>query len=138
MAEETKADESRPFVRFLRWLLTDVVVPLLPIFFAWAWDYLNKYPDQWYKEETILIYAFILPVLYLERTDNQIARAILGITCMSSLMLFLAAHNLKHQQPNPGDASHIYVIGWQLCAFYVALAAAYELYKLYGQDRPVR
>src|SRR5439155_14939190 len=97
MADTSQA-ERRGWNRLLLWLMTNVVIPLLPIPVIRLVDYFFSYPAHGLRDETILIYAFLLPLLYLEEMEQPVARIVMGLSSMMRLLLFVIAHLLVDKE----------------------------------------
>lgn len=132
--------EQRGWNRLILWFLTSVVIPLLPLPVIRVVDYYLGFPGHGLRDETILIYAFLLPFLYLEKIQQPIAKIVLALSSMAGLLLFVIAHVLEHKElnSNPGAADPVHKAGAFLCFCYIVLATSFEAYKSFKKaDRSV-
>ncbi|PYU52731.1 MAG: hypothetical protein DMG48_05500 [Acidobacteria bacterium] len=120
---------------FLGWFIEQVVVPVAPLGVVRLIDKLLGYKSVGFHDEKILIYAFLLPLLYVREIPVGIVRTLISIASALGLLLLGLAYAVQHE-PNPPDVSRVYDFGLGLCILYVVLASLYEIVKIF-RSRPV-
>ena len=121
---------SKKLWRFLEWFIEQVLVPILPLAVARGVDRLFHYQSVGLHDEKILIYAFLLPLLYVREVSAGAVRTLIAIASGIGLVLFALTYAYQHV-PSAPDLNGPYEAGFWLCVLYVSLASTYELIKIF-------
>src|SRR5882762_9244235 len=84
---------------FTLWFMQSVLVPLAPLFIAAFVDVLIGVPAHWASSETVLVYTFVLPVVYLESSRGPLGTTFFWITSVAGVILYTVAHLMDHLAP---------------------------------------
>ena len=131
----TSLEIGKGLLRFLGWFIERVAIPVAPLAIVRLIDQLMGFKSVGFRDEKILIYAFLLPLLYVQEIPHGIIRVVVAVASGLGLLLFGLSYGYR-QLPNPPDLSKIYDLGFWLCVTYVVLASIYEIVKIF-RPRPV-
>lgn len=130
-SESPPRKKASGLVRLVEWFIGRVIIPLAPLLVARLTDWLMGSKSVGIQDEKVLIYAFLLPLFYLQQVDHRVFRVLVGLASGLGLCLFGITYYALRAGPNPPDLGRFYHFGEWLCIVYVALATIYEIVRIY-------
>src|SRR5271154_2360927 len=114
--------EKQPIRSFVLWLIQNVIVPLLPLFISVTVDYFLSVPAHFWTDETILVYAFVLPVVYLGDSRDALSNYGFTAVIIVGIFLYTAVHVHNHQMLPSLKTNLIYHLAIVLDLIYIVTA----------------
>lgn len=127
--------------RFLKWLFSRVVFPLLPIVIYLLAELFFRFGTFKFPDESILVFAFLLPVIYMQEIKDPNARNALYLVstlCLALLVFAVIAKQPPNVQSYPDALSSIYMAGGIVFAVELLSATVFEIIRSFEtvSDKP--